>query len=158
MRTMEPTASLATTADHGPAVETQIVGDMLRRALPAVPVLLIAGALGWGTDGALSTLFAVVLVAANFALSAWMLAWSARISLAVLMMTSMFGYLLRLGLIAAAVLAVKDARWVALWPLGLTIIVTHLGLLFWEMRFISASLAFPGLKPKTSSNQDLVKE
>ena len=25
--------------------------------------------------------------------------------------------------------------------------ITHLGLLFWEMRYISASLAFPGLKP-----------
>jgi len=158
VRTMEPTASLATTADHGPAVETQIVRDMLRRSLPAVPVLLIAGALGWGADGAASTLFAVALVAANFALSAWMLAWSARISLAVLMTTSMFGYLLRLGLIAAAVLLAKDASWMSLWPLGLTIIVTHLGLLFWELRFISASLAFPGLKPKTSSNQDLVKE
>jgi hypothetical protein len=34
-------------------------------------------------------------------------------------------------------------------PLGITIIVTHLGLLFWEMKFVSASLAFPGLKPKT---------
>jgi hypothetical protein len=30
----------------------------------------------------------------------------------------------------------------------LTIIVTHLGLLVWEMRFVAASLAFPGLKPR----------
>src|SRR5439155_235035 len=27
------------------------------------------------------------------------------------------------------------------------IIVTHLGLLIWETRYVSASLAFPGLKP-----------
>ena len=27
------------------------------------------------------------------------------------------------------------------------LIVTHLGLLFWETRFVSATLAFPGLKP-----------
>ena len=27
------------------------------------------------------------------------------------------------------------------------ILVTHLGLLFWELRYVSASLAFPGLKP-----------
>ena len=32
-------------------------------------------------------------------------------------------------------------------PLGLTLIVTHLGLLFWELRYVSASLAYPGLKP-----------
>ena len=28
-------------------------------------------------------------------------------------------------------------------------LVTHLGLLFWELRYVSASLAFPGLKPTT---------
>jgi len=43
---------------------------------------------------------------------------------------------------------VKDAAWVELWPLGLTLIVTHLGLLLWETRYVSASLAFPGLKPR----------
>ena len=31
--------------------------------------------------------------------------------------------------------------------LGITVLVTHLGLLFWELRYVSASLAFPGLKP-----------
>ena len=36
-------------------------------------------------------------------------------------------------------------------PLGLTIIVAHLGLLFWEMRYVSLSLAYPGLKPKKQS-------
>ena len=35
----------------------------------------------------------------------------------------------------------------ALVALGLTLIVTHLGLLLWELRYVSASLAFPGLKP-----------
>jgi len=31
--------------------------------------------------------------------------------------------------------------------LGITLIVAHLGLLFWEMRYVSLSLAHPGLKP-----------
>ena len=30
---------------------------------------------------------------------------------------------------------------------GLTLIIAHLALLFWEMRYVSASLAHPGLKP-----------
>jgi hypothetical protein len=34
--------------------------------------------------------------------------------------------------------------------LGITVIVTHLGLLFWELRYVSASLAFPGLKPASN--------
>jgi hypothetical protein len=41
---------------------------------------------------------------------------------------------------------------VELVPLGLTIIITHLGLLFWELRHISSSLAFPGLKPQATPN------
>ena len=60
------------------------------------------------------------------------------------------GYVLRLGLIFLAVWLVKDMSWVAMVPLGITIIVTHLGLLFWEMRHVSASMANPGLKPKVS--------
>ncbi len=143
----EVTAAV-TTRDDGPAVEREIVTDMVRRGLPAVPVMLILGALGWGFDGAVSTAYAVAIVVANLLLSSAILAWSARISLGLLMGAALFGYLIRLGLIALAVLAVKDMDWVELWPLGLALIVTHLGLLLWEMRFVSASLAFPGLKPR----------
>ena len=32
-------------------------------------------------------------------------------------------------------------------PFGFTLVVTHLGLLFWEMKYVSANLAYPGLKP-----------
>jgi hypothetical protein len=45
------------------------------------------------------------------------------------------------------VLAVKDQSWVAMVPLGMTLIVTHLGLLIWETRHLSLSLAFPAVKP-----------
>ncbi len=60
---------------------------------------------------------------------------------------------MRLSLIFAAVWLVKDQSWVAMVPLGVTIIVTHLGLLVWELRFISASLAFPGLKPSVPTSR-----
>jgi hypothetical protein len=59
----------------------------------------------------------------------------------------LFGYLIRLGLILLAVLLVKDAGWISLPALGATIIVTHLGLLVWEMKYVALSLAHPGLKP-----------
>ena len=64
------------------------------------------------------------------------------------MAATLFGYLIRLGLITVAVLAVHNQAWVSIVPLGLTIILTHLGLLLWETRYVSASLAFPGVKPK----------
>ncbi|MDA0372102.1 MAG: ATP synthase subunit I, partial [Actinobacteria bacterium] len=63
----------------------------------------------------------------------------------------LFGYLARLGLIFLAVILVRDASWISLTALGLTIIVTHLGLLVWEMRYVAASLAFPALKPKKNA-------
>jgi hypothetical protein len=43
--------------------------------------------------------------------------------------------------------AVRHASWIDFTALGILVLVTHLGLLFWEMRYVSASLAFPGLKP-----------
>ena len=76
-----------------------------------------------------------------------LIAWSARISLALLMGAVLFGYLLRLGILLAAVLVVRDAGWISLPALGATIIVTHLGLLVWELKYVAASLAYPGLKP-----------
>lgn len=137
-----------TTRLDGPSVERELATDMAKRGLPALPVLLIVAAVGWGFDGAVSAAYAVAIVLVNLTLSAALLAWTARISLGLMMGTALFGYLLRLGLVALAVMAVKDARWVELWPLGLSLIVTHLGLLLWEMRYVSASLAFPGLKPR----------
>jgi hypothetical protein len=64
---------------------------------------------------------------------------------------ALFGYLIRLGLIFLAVFLVRDASWISLIALGLTIIVTHLGLLIWELRYVSASLAYPGLKPNPAN-------
>lgn len=130
-----------------PAVEAQVAGDMVRRALPVAPLVVLVAGVVWGADGAASAAYAIALVLLNFALSAALLTVGARISLAVLMAAALFGYLLRLGLITLAVLLVKDQSWVDLVPLGLTLIVTHLGLLVWETRNVSASLAFPGLKP-----------
>ena len=64
-----------------------------------------------------------------------------------MMGATLFGYLIRLGLIAVAVLLVKDAAWISLPALGATIIVTHLVLLIWELKYVAISLAYPGLKP-----------
>jgi hypothetical protein len=139
--------SPAFTADPGPAVEAEVAADMARRALPAVPVVVLLTGLVWGVDGALSAAFAVVLVLANLALSAALLGWAARISLALLMGAALGGFALRLALLAGVVWAVKDQSWVDIVPLGLTLAVTHLGLLIWETKHVSASLAFPGLKP-----------
>lgn len=146
------TAPIVTRLD-GPSPEREIAHDLVRRALPVAPVLLLLSGAIWGLAGVASTGYGIAIVLVNFLLSAALLAWTARISLGLMMATALFGYLLRLGLIFLAVLLVKDAGWVELVPLGLTIVVTHLGLLFWETRYVSASLAFPALKPKEKSSR-----
>ena len=133
---------------EGPAPESEVARDMIRRALPAVPVLIAASAAMWSIDGAISSAYGIAIVLGNLALSAAMLSMSARISLALVMGAAMFGFLIRLGLIFAAVLLVRDASWMSLPALGTTLVLTHLGLLFWEMRYVSLSLAHPGLKPR----------
>jgi hypothetical protein len=141
------TADVLTTRLEGPSPERDIALDLARRAVPVAPVLIALCAAVWGWDGAVSCAYAVVLVVVNFVLSAALLAWTARISLTLMMGAALGGYLIRLALVFLAVYLVKDASWVELVPLGLTIIVTHLGLLFWETRYVSASLAFPSLRP-----------
>ena len=131
----------------GPAPERDIARDMVKKGLIAAPVLVAVCWAIWGTDGALSALYGIAIVCVNFLLSAALITLTARISLGVMMAAVMFGYLARLALIGAAILLVRDASWVSLIALGLTIIVTHLGLLFWELRYVSINLAFPGLKP-----------
>ena len=134
----------------GPAPEQVIARDIVKRAAIGGPILIVVFGLIWGVHGAVSTAYALAIVVANFVLAAALLAAAARISSGFLMATALFGYLIRLGLIFLAIYLVRDAAWVELVPLGLTLIIAHLGLLFWEMRYVSASLAFPALKPNVS--------
>ena len=140
------TSPMVTQLDGEP-VEIQISADMIKRGLVVAPVMIAICALIWGTAGAWSSAFAIGLVLINFALSAALISYTAKISLGLMMGATLFGYLIRLGLIMLAVLLVKDAGWISLPALGATIIVTHLGLLFWEMKYVAISLAHPGLKP-----------
>ena len=142
----DPVSPLARAA-AGQAPEVSVSRDIIRRGLIIAPlIMMISGAIG-GLNGAWSAGFGIALVLINFGFAALLIAWSAPISLNLMMGVILFGYILRLGLITVAVLLVRDVSWISLPALGITIIVTHLGLLFWEMRFIAASLAFPGLRP-----------
>jgi hypothetical protein len=140
-------ADLFTTRLDGAPTEVHVSRDMIKRGLIVAPVLVAICGVVWGGDGALSSVYGIALVLANFALAAAIISATARISLGLLMGATLFGYLIRLGLIFLAVYLVKDAGWISLPALGATIIVTHLGLLFWEMKYVAISLAHPGLKP-----------
>jgi hypothetical protein len=128
-------------------VERIIAADLVKRGLLAAPVIVGVCALIDGRNGALSAAFALVIVLANFLASAAVLAWAAQ-SPTLLMAAALTSFLVRMIVVGLAVWAVHGEAWVSLKLLAITILVTHLGLLAWETRYVSASLAYPGLKPR----------
>jgi hypothetical protein len=136
---------------EAPAVEKAIALDMLKRGLPLAPVAVVVAALFGGADIAASVAYGIAIVLVNLLLSALMLGWAARQTPTILMMVALGGFFVRMGIVTAAILAVKDQDWVALTPLAVAVLVASLGLLFWELRYVSLSFTYPGLKPTSSS-------
>ncbi len=139
--------SLLRSGDNNP-VELRIASDMVKRGMFAAPIIVIAGGLIWGRAGAFSAAFGLALVFFNFLLAASIVSWAARISTTLVMAVSMFGYFARLALMFAIVYPFRNEPWISRYSLGLTMLIAHLGLLIWEIRFVSISLAYPGLKPR----------
>jgi hypothetical protein len=129
------------------APEAEVARDLLRRMVWVAPLFVVAGAIGWGVDGALSALVGLALVGLNFAAAAALIGWGAKQGPNHLMIAVLGGYVVRLGAILLVLWAIQDLAWVEMVPLGVTLVATHVGLLFWESRYVSLSLAFPGLKP-----------
>lgn len=142
----EPSA--ATTQLDGAAPVLAVAHDLARRAVMVAPVLLLVSGLVWGLDGAASAGIAILVVAGNFVLAARIMDWAARISLAFLYGAVLGGYVLRLVIVTAVFYAVHSFEWFEVIPFAFTLVITHLGLLMWETRYISHALAYPGLKPR----------
>ncbi|MYE09490.1 MAG: hypothetical protein F4Y05_07790, partial [Acidimicrobiaceae bacterium] len=110
-RTVVAEAGGASVPEASTAPERDVARDMIRRsALFGVP-LLAGGALGWGWTGALSVALALVLVLVNFALGAAAIGWGARMGPSAMMAAAMGGYVVRLGIVTAAVLPVRHHDW-----------------------------------------------
>jgi vacuolar-type H+-ATPase subunit I/STV1 len=134
-------------APEAPEVERELAFDMLKRGVWFAPVVVLLSGAIWGPEGLTSGLLAVALVVVNLLLAAAGLSWAAKHSLNMIMLVALGGFAVRMGLVCAVLFAVRNASWIDLTALGIAVLVTHLGLLVWELRYVSASLAFPGLKP-----------
>lgn len=148
-----PGPTLMVPAQEDPAVpapEASLATDIARRAVFAAPIFVVGGLVAAGVGGAASAAIGVALVLLNFAAAAASLTWAARISLSLLMGVALFGYLLRLSVLFGAVLVLRELDWVHVPSLGLTLAIMHLGLLLWELKYVSLSLAHPGLKPEAT--------
>jgi hypothetical protein len=132
--------------DATPPVEKRIAFDLARHGLLITPAILLVAGLLRGLDGAASAALGLALLFVNLFLSAVTLDWAARRSPNMLMAVALGGFALRMGSILAVML-IADALfgWADVVVLGITLFATHLGLLFWELRSVSFSLAAPGL-------------
>ena len=124
--------------DQEPAVETprverEVALDLVKRGLIVAPVIVAVCGLIRGWDGALSALIALAIVLVNF------LAAAAG------------GYIVRLAVILVALVLLRHQPWIDLPMLGIVLVGTHIGLLTWEAKYVSLTLAAPGLRPARPS-------
>jgi hypothetical protein len=142
------TASRAGDFTAPPDVESLLARDLTRHALIVGPILVVAVGVWRGLDGAGAVALALLIVCLNWLLSAAMLGWAARTSPNLLMGVALGGFLFRLILLTAIGVGVKELDIVD-WPVFcITLVVAYFGLLVWETRSVSVSLASPGLKPR----------
>jgi len=134
-------------------VERELVVDIAKRGLVVAPAIIAVAAIARGGAGAASAAFAVAVVLLNLGLSGAALSWAARTSLNLLMVVALGGFLLRMGVLVGVIALVRHQSWVDLPTLAFTLLLTQLGLLFWETRYVSATLAYPGLKPSTGKER-----
>ena len=114
-------------------IEVVMARHTVMRAVVVGPILV---GIFWafrGLDGALASLIGVLVVAGYFVLSGFMLAVAARISQGAYHAAALFGFFLRLGLIAVTMFGIaaliEDIDRPAL---GITVVVAFLALVAWE--------------------------
>lgn len=129
-----------------PLVEREVALDIVKRGLLVAPlVLLLSAVRGW--DGVASSAIALGIVLVNFLAAAAIMTRAAKSGPTAIGAAALGGYVLRLAVILVALVVLRHQPWIDLPTLGFVIVGTHLGLLVWEMKFVSLTLAAPGLKP-----------
>lgn len=142
--------SFAPSIDH---VESRIARDLARHALLAAPVVIVGVGLWRGLDGGAAVALALAVVVVNFLASAAILGWTARQAPHLLTGVALMSFLGRLVVITLVGIGVKALEIVD-WPVFcITLVAAYFGLLFWELRSISLSLASPGLKPRPARDR-----
>lgn len=144
--------------DPAPPVERRIATDLARHGLMVAPVIVLVAGLLRGVDGAASAALALAVLVLNFFAAAISLEWGARRGGNALFAVALGGFLFRMvSILVVLLLAQALFGWADVVVLGVTLFVTHLGLLFWELRSVSFSLAAPGLRrdrPTTSARKE----
>jgi len=130
-----------------PLVEREVALDIVKHGLMVAPLVVAACGLIRGWDGAASAAIALGIVLVNFTAAAAIMTRAAKSGPTAIGAAALGGYVLRLAVILVALVVLRHQPWIDLPTLGFVIVGTHLGLLVWEMKYVSLTLAAPGLKP-----------
>ena len=129
-----------------PLVEREVALDIVKHGFMVAPLILLVSAVrGW--DGVASAAIALAIVLVNFLAAAAIMTRAAKSGPTAIGAAALGGYVLRLAVILIALVLLRHQPWIDLPTLGIAIVGTHLGLLVWEMKYVSLTLAAPGLKP-----------
>jgi len=127
-------------------IELRIALDLARRAAIIAPILMVVVGVWRGLDAVAAVALAIAVVVGNWLLAAVTLGWAARQGPNMLLGVSLFGFVLRLALITGVGAGIK-ALDIVDWPVFCGALLLAYGvLLVWELRYVSFSLASPGLK------------
>jgi hypothetical protein len=117
---------------------------MIRRALllglVAAPVAFLLGALAGGAGGGWSALLGVVVVVANFAVHGLSLAWAAGVSITLLQVVAVVGFVVRMGVILGALVLLDRTEFFSPVIFGITAVAGTFGLLGYEARLVARGL------------------
>lgn len=113
-------------------VERVIAGHTARRAVVVGPILIAVLAAARGLEGAVGAAIGVAIVVGNFLLAGAILSVAARISLSLYHAAALFGFIIRLGLIAVTMLAVAAVIDADRLAMGISVVAAYLSLLAWE--------------------------
>ncbi|HEU4526359.1 MAG TPA: ATP synthase subunit I [Actinomycetota bacterium] len=124
---------------------------MVRRALVpsalAVAVAALVGLAASGPDAAASAAIGVAIVSLNFAAHGLSLAWASGVSIAAVHAVALGGFVVRLGVIVAAMFALNTMTWFSPLAFGLAVVPATLLLLVYEARLairgLGATLQIP---------------
>lgn len=109
---------------------------MVRRALlpgvAAAAFAYVVGLLLGGTDAAVSAAIGVVVVVANFAAHGLSLAWAAGVSITVVQVVALVGFVVRLGAIVGLMFLLNAFAWFSPLAFGLAVVPGTLALLAYE--------------------------
>ena len=115
-----------------PPVELLMARSIARRAVVVGPLMLVLFGLLRGLDGLVAAAVGVAIVTGYYLLTGAMMSWLARVSLGAYHAGALFGFVVRLGLIAVTMLGVIALFEVDRTALGFAVIATYVVLLIWE--------------------------